>query len=293
VLHLLYDLYSMHAMADRQLQVLVTGASSGIGRAAAIELAGRGHRVFASARRLTELEALAEARAGITAVQFDVTDDAGVQAAVAQIDELTSEHGVDVLVNSAGYALGGPVEALSSEAVEHQFQTNVFGLLRVTRAFLPRMRARRAGRVINVSSVVGRVVFPGMGVYSATKFAVEALSDALRMELAGFGVFVSLIEPGFVTTDIGPASAQQSAEFPVSIDGYEDLASKAGAWVAKQIAENAIPAEQVGRRIAEAATARRPKPRYLLPASSRILLGTIGSLPAGAADRVKRRVIGL
>jgi NADP-dependent 3-hydroxy acid dehydrogenase YdfG len=293
VLHRLYDVYSMDRMADRQLQVLITGASSGIGRAAAIELAGRGHRVFAAARRLAELEALAGARAGITAVQLDVTDEAGVQAAVARIDELTSEHGVDVLVNSAGYALGGPIEALSSEAVEHQFQTNVFGLLRVTRAFLPRMRARRAGRVINVSSVVGRVVFPGMGVYSATKFAVEALSDALRMELAGFGVFVSLIEPGFVTTDIGPASAQQSAEFPVSIDGYEELASKAGTWVAKQITENAIPAEQVARRIAEAATARRPKPRYLLPASSRILIGTIGSLPAGAADRAKRRVMGL
>jgi NADP-dependent 3-hydroxy acid dehydrogenase YdfG len=293
VLHLLYDLYSMHGMADEQLQVLLTGASSGIGRAAAIELAGRGHRVFASARRLAELEALAQAHAGITAVQLDVTDEAGVQAAVAQIDELTSQHGVDVLVNNAGYALGGPIEALSSEAVEHQFQTNVFGLLRVTRAFLPRMRARGAGRLINVSSVVGRVVFPGMGVYSATKFAVEALSDALRMELAGFGVFVSLIEPGFVTTDIGPASAQQSAEFPVSIDGYEDLASKAGAWVAKQISENAIPAEQVARRIAEAATARRPKPRYLLPASSRVLISTIGSLPAGAADRAKRRVIGL
>jgi NAD(P)-dependent dehydrogenase (short-subunit alcohol dehydrogenase family) len=130
-------------------------------------------------------------------------------------------------------------------------------------------------------------------VYSMDRMADRQLPDVLRMELAGFGVFVSLIEPGFVTTDIGPASAQQSAEFPVSIDGYEELASKAGIWVAKQITENAIPAEQVARRIAEAATARRPKPRYLLPASSRILIGTIGSLPAGAADRAKRRVMGL
>ena len=291
--HLLYDVYSMDGMADTRLQVLVTGASSGIGRAGAIELAGRGHRVFASARRLAELEALAEAHSGITALPLDVTDGESVDAAVGAVDELTAGHGLDVLVNSAGYALGGPIEALSSEAVEHQFQTNVFGLLRVTRAFLPRMRARRSGRVINVSSVVGRVVFPGMGVYSASKFAVEALSDALRMELAGFGVFVSLIEPGFVTTDIGPASVAQAAAFPVNIDGYEELAGAAGEWVAKQIAENAIPAEQVARRIAEAATARRPRPRYVLPASSRVLVGAMGALPAGAADRAKRRVLGL
>jgi len=293
VLHMLYDVYSMSGMPDTQRQVLITGASSGIGRAAAIELAGRGHRVFASARRIAALEELAEPHPGIVAVPLDVTDGASVEAAVRAVDELTAGHGLDVLVNNAGYALGGPIEALSSEAVEHQFQTNVFGLLRVTRAFLPSMRARRAGRLINLSSVVGRVAFPGMGVYGATKFAVEALSDALRMELAGFGIFVSLIEPGFVATDIGAASAQQMAAFPVTIDGYEELASAAGTWVARQIAENSIPAEQVARRIADAATARRPKRRYLLPASSRLLVGTMGALPAGAADRAKRRVLGL
>ena len=289
----LYDVYSMSGMAETQLQVLITGASSGIGRAAAIELAGRGHRVFASARRLGALEELAEAHPGIVAVPLDVTEDASVAAAVRAVDELTAGHGLDVLVNNAGYALGGPVEALSSEAVEHQFQTNVFGLLRVTRAFLPAMRARRAGRLINLSSVVGRVAFPGMGVYGATKFAVEALSDALRMELASFGIFVSLIEPGFVATDIGAASAEQAAAFPVSIDGYEELAVAAGTYVAKQIAENSISAEQVGQRIADAATARRPRRRYLLPASSRILVATMGALPAAAADRAKRRVLGL
>jgi NADP-dependent 3-hydroxy acid dehydrogenase YdfG len=280
-------------MPETQLQILITGASSGIGRAAAIELAGRGHRVFASARRIAALEELAAAHPGIVAVPLDVTDDASVDTAVRAVDELTSGHGLDVLVNNAGYALGGPVEALSGEAVEHQFQTNVFGLLRVTRAFLPSMRARRAGRVINLSSVVGRVAFPGMGVYGATKFAVEALSDALRMELAGFNIFVSLIEPGFVATDIGVASAQQAAAFPVSIDGYEELATAAGTYVARQIAENSISAEQVASRIADAATARRPKRRYLLPANSRVLVALMGVLPAGAADRAKRRVLGL
>ncbi len=293
MLHMLYDVYSMDGMADTRRQVLITGASSGIGRAAAVELAGRGHRVFASARRLAALEELAQAHPGIAAVPLDVTDDASVDDAVRAVDELTAGHGLDVLVNNAGYALGGPIEALSGEAVEHQFQTNVFGLLRVTRAFLPSMRARRSGRLINLSSVVGRVAFPGMGVYGATKFAVEALSDTLRMELAGFNISVSLVEPGFVATGIGAASAQQAAEFPVTIDGYEELATAAGTWVAKQIAENAISPEQVARRIADAATARRPKARYLLPASSRVLVGTMGALPSGAADRAKRRVLGL
>jgi NADP-dependent 3-hydroxy acid dehydrogenase YdfG len=283
----------MQSMAGTQRQVLITGASSGIGRAAAIELAGRGHRVFASARRLAALEELAAAHAGIAAVPLDVTDDASVAAAVRVVDELTAGHGLDVLVNNAGYALGGPIEALSSEAVEHQFQTNVFGLLRVTRAFLPSMRARGSGRLVNVSSVVGRVAFPGMGVYSATKFAVEALSDTLRMELAGFNIFVSLVEPGFVATDIGTASVEQAAAFPVRIDGYEELAAAAGTWVAKQVKDNSISPERVARRIADAATARRPKARYVLPASSKLLVSTMGALPAGAADRAKRRVLGL
>src|SRR5271156_215506 len=216
----------------KELNVVVTGASSGIGKAAALEFAARGHTVFAAARREDELAKLAAASAArITAVPLDVTDAESVAAAATRIDELTDGHGVDVLVNSAGYALGGAVEALSSEAVQHQFQTNVFGLLDVTRAFLPRMRERRNGRIINVSSVVGRVVFPGMGVYAATKYALEALSDALRMELAPFDVSVVLVEPGFVKTDIGDASRQQAADFDLAPAGYEELIAKPAAFV--------------------------------------------------------------
>ena len=276
-----------------KLNALVTGASSGIGRATSLELAERGHRVFAAARRARELDELARSAQGIEALPLDVTDGSSVQAAAARVEELTAGHGLDVLVNAAGYALGGPVETLSSEAVQHQFQTNVFGLLDVTRAFLPRMRERRSGRIINVSSVVGRLVFPGTGVYSATKFAVEALSDALRMELAPFGVSVVLVEPGFVKTDIGAASERQAAEFTVSAAGYEDLISRGTEFVAKQIAENGIPAERVGRCIADAAEAGSPKARYLLPASGRILVGVMGALPDGTADRAKRRTLGL
>src|SRR5262249_29790030 len=152
------------------------------------------------------------------------------------------------------------------DAVEHQFQTNVFGLLDVTRAFLPRMRARHSGRIVNVSSVVGRVVFPGMGVYSATKFALEALSDALRMELAPFGVSVR-VEPGFVKTDIGEASQRQAADFAPAAQGYEELTKKTAEFVSKQVADNGIAPERVARQIARAVESRKPKARYLLPAS--------------------------
>lgn len=276
------------AEQPHELNVLVTGASSGIGRATALELARRGHIVYASARRASELEQLARANERIRAVPMDVTDSESVSAGAADVDGLSSGHGVDVLVNSAGYALAGPVEALSGEAVEHQFQTNVFGLLDVTRAFLPRMRERGSGRIINVSSVAGRVVFPGMGVYAATKFALEALSDALRMELAPFGVSVVLVEPGFVKTDIGDASRRQAADFAVTADGYEELISKASAFVAKQVAENGIAPAKVARRIADVAETDNPRARYLLPASSRVLVRLMNTLPAGAADRAKR-----
>lgn len=277
----------------KQLNVLVTGASSGIGRATSLELAGRGHRVFAAARRASVLEELARENRGIEALPIDVTDASSVRAGASCVEELTVGHGLDALVNGAGYALGGPVEALSAEAVQHQFQTNVFGLLDVTRAFLPKMRERRSGRIINVSSVVGRVVFPGMGVYSASKFALEALSDALRMEVAPFGVSVVLVEPGFVKTDIGAASRRQAADFAVAANGYEELIAKVTAYVGKQVADNGIPAERVARQIADAAEARNPKARYVMPASRRVLVGFMNSLSDGAADRAKRRAFGM
>jgi NAD(P)-dependent dehydrogenase (short-subunit alcohol dehydrogenase family) len=270
------------------MKVLVTGASSGIGRATALEFARRGHTVFAAARRASELEELARADERIEAVPIDVTDIVSVSAAAGRVDQLTAGYGVDALVNCAGYALGGPVETLSGEAVEHQFQTNVFGLLDVTRAFLPRMRVRGTGRIVNVSSVVGRVVFPGMGVYSATKFALEALSDALRMELAPFGVSVVLVEPGFVKTDIGEASQRQAATFAPAADGYEELTKKTVEFVSKQVADNGIPPQRVARQIARAVESRNPRARYLLPASSKVLVGLMTRLPDGAADRAKR-----
>jgi NAD(P)-dependent dehydrogenase (short-subunit alcohol dehydrogenase family) len=179
-----------------QLAVLVTGASSGIGRATALEFARRGHRVFAAARTGSALAELSAGSPAITAVTMDVTDPASVRAGWAKIEAETGSAGVDVLVNNAGFALTGPLEVLTDEDIQRQFATNVFGLLSLTRIVLPGMRARRSGRIINISSVLGRFAMPGVGAYAATKYAVEALSDAMRQEVAGFGIKVVIMEPG-------------------------------------------------------------------------------------------------
>lgn len=196
-------------------------------------------------------------------------------------------------MNAAGLALAGPVESLPPEAVERQFATNVFGLLELTRTFLPRMRERRRGSVINVSSVVGRFAMPGMGAYSASKHALEALSDSLRMELAPFGVSVVLIEPSWVATDIAEGPARQTKGERIGGVGYEELVAKTHAYLARQMESNSLRPERVARLVADVADARRPRPRYLVPAKARLLVRFLRSLPTQAADRGKRRALGL
>jgi NADP-dependent 3-hydroxy acid dehydrogenase YdfG len=270
--------------------ILITGASSGIGRASAIKLAADGHHIIATARREELLTQMATGnRAAITPLRLDVRDAQSIENAVARVREHAPD-GLDVLVNNAGYALSGPVETLPTDAVRAQFETNVIGLLGVTRAFLPDMRARGIGRIINLSSVVGRVTFPGMGIYGATKYAVEAICDALRIELAGFGVDVVLIEPAFVNTDIGTASAHAASEHatPNGNGDYAAMQAAIGAYLEQQIS-NAMPATKVAEVIAKAATAKRPKPRYVVPRNGRVLIGALNILPTRIADSGKRR----
>ncbi len=271
-----------------QRSALVTGASSGIGRATAIELARRGYTVFAAARREAVLADLAAATPNIRAVSMDVTDPESVRRAWAKIEAETGGAGVDVLVNNAGFALAGPVEVLAGADVERQFRTNVLGLLEVTRAVLPAMRARRAGRIINLSSVVGRTTFPGMGVYGATKYAVEALSDALRLELARFGITVVIIEPGFVATGIDAAAdASTGTGLTVHAD-YTAMVAGGAKYLAAQVAGGIAP-ERVAVTIADAAGHRRPRLRYLVPGSARTAVTVLTSLPGRLADRAKLR----
>jgi NADP-dependent 3-hydroxy acid dehydrogenase YdfG len=276
-----------------QLKILVTGASSGIGRAVAIELAQRGHTVFAAARRLAALEELAASHRGIVAVPLDVTDEKSIETAWALVDSAGQGAGIDVLVNAAGFALTGPIETLTTQEVKRQFDTNVFGLLAVTRAVLPGMRRRRAGRIVNISSVVGRTSFPAMGVYGATKYAVEALSDALRMELAPLGIKVVLIEPGFVATDIVDASSRERDDAAIAsgdVDGYRPLIEGAERFLEKQM-KQAMPAPALARTIADAAEARRPRTRYVAPVSAKGLVALFTRLPDRLADAAKRRAI--
>jgi NADP-dependent 3-hydroxy acid dehydrogenase YdfG len=271
-----------------QLNVLVTGASSGIGRATAIEFARRGHQVFAAARREEALASLAAATPNVRAVSLDVTDAESVHQAWAKIEAATGGAGVDVLVNNAGFALSGPVEVLADADVRRQFDTNVFGLLNLTRIVLPAMRERRSGAIINISSLVGRTTFAGMGVYGATKYAVEAISDALRQEVAGLGIKVVLIEPGFVATGLGEAADNHPTAGGAIPDVYTAMMARGTRYLNAQIAKG-IPPEQVAAAIVKAAEHRSPRARYVVPASARLLVGLLTSLPDKLADRAKDR----
>jgi NADP-dependent 3-hydroxy acid dehydrogenase YdfG len=276
-------------MAGR-LNVLVTGASSGIGRATAIEFAKRGHQVFAAARREEVLADLAAATPNVRAVGLDVTDAGSVRQAWGKVDASTGGAGVDVLVNNAGFALSGPIEALADADVQRQFGTNVFGLLTMTRTVLPAMRVRGSGRIINISSLVGRTTFGGMGVYGATKYAVEALSDALRQEVAGFGIKVVIIEPGFVATSLGEAADGRPAQLEEAAGAYAAMTAAGDRYVAGQIAKGIAP-EKVAAAIAAAAEHPSPRTRYVVPGSARALIALLTTLPDKLADRAKQGAV--
>jgi len=220
---------------------------------------------------------------------MDVTDTDSVRRAWAKIEASTGGAGVDVLVNNAGFALAGPVEIIADADVQRQFATNVFGLLTMTRTVLPAMRARGSGRVINISSLVGRVTFGGMGVYGATKYAVEALSDALRQEVAGFGIKVVIIEPGFVATSLGTSADARAADREIP-EEYAAQVAGGQRYLAAQIASGIAP-EKVAAAIVDAATRPSPRARYVVPGRARALIALLGTLPSGLADRAKRRAV--
>jgi NADP-dependent 3-hydroxy acid dehydrogenase YdfG len=199
--------------------VHITGCSSGIGEATARRLAADGWSVYASARRLESIERLADA--GCKLLALDVTDEQSMRAAVESIER---DHGaVGVLVNNAGYSQGGPIEQVPMEAVRRQFETNVFGVINLTQLVLGAMRTQRWGKIVNVGSMGGRLTLPGGGLYHATKYSLEAISDALRFEVRGFGVDVTLIEPGLITSDFAKTAAAKLGESDASaVDAQPD-----------------------------------------------------------------------
>ena len=274
--------------------ILVTGATAGIGRATALSFAREGHHVIAAGRRVDALESLrgeaGDARLDI--VLMDVSDEASVRRAFDEIDRLTDARGVDVLVNNAGYGLPGPLGDIGDAALRAQYETNVFGLMRVTRAAMPAMIRSRSGRIINVSSVGGRVSFPFFGAYNSTKYAVEALSDALRIEVGAFGIDVALIEPGPIKTEFAERSLTAVASVRREGSPWADVYARADALAAESERMAGKP-EEVVRAIRHAATARRPRVRYVMPRSAAIGLFFMRLLPTRWLDAVLARFVGL
>jgi NAD(P)-dependent dehydrogenase (short-subunit alcohol dehydrogenase family) len=195
-------------MPDTSKAALITGCSSGIGRATALRLARSGWTVYATARHPESISDLK--KAGCRTLTLDVTDEDSMRAAVDEVER--TEGAVGVLINNAGYSQSGAIETVPLDSVRRQFETNVFGLVRLTQLVLPKMRSQKWGKIINVGSMGGRLSFPGGGHYHATKHALEAISDALRFELRGFGIDVVLLEPGLITTEFGEAATASMAE---------------------------------------------------------------------------------
>jgi NADP-dependent 3-hydroxy acid dehydrogenase YdfG len=271
-------------MAPPSKSVLITGCSSGIGHATALHLLREGWTVHATARRpetLSELQA-----AGANTVALDVTDEASMQAAVEEIGP------VGALVNNAGYSQSGAVETIAMDALRAQFETNVFGLVRLSQLVLPGMRAAGAGRIVNIGSMGGKLTFPGGGAYHATKYAVEALSDALRFEVAGFGVQVVLIEPGLITSEFAAAAATALADGTDDTGPYAKFNAAVGTKTtdayAGPMAKLGGPPEAVAKVIAKALSARRPRPRYTVTPSAKIMLTQRALMTDRAWDRVMR-----
>ncbi len=280
--------------------ILITGATAGIGRHAALELVRQGQHVIATGRREAALQTLAdEARAlakksggRLDVLRLDVTDAASVDNAVTEVDTLTGERGIDVLVNNAGYGQMGPVETVTDADVRRQYETNVFGLLSVTRAFLPRMRARGEGRIVNVGSIGGRVTFPLMGVYNSTKYAVESLSDALRNELAPFGISVSIIEPGPIATEFNDVAMETVDRRGFDESPYEAILLRADA-VQKRFESSSSGPEVTTRAIVHACTGRRANIRYVAPRMLGFVLFFLAFVPTRLVDFVIQRAVGL
>jgi len=274
---------------QRSRTALVTGCSSGIGRQAALQLRQAGLVVYATARRPEALTGLAEN--GIHVLALDVTDEASM---VAAVEAIAASHGqVDVLVNNAGFELAGAVEETPAAEVRRLFDTNVFGLARLTQLIVPGMRAQRYGRIVNISSVFGRFAVPGGAYYAASKHAVAAFSEALRLELAGFGVRVVLVEPTAARTRLNASTvwAADGAGGPYA-RFHEDLAR----WHAQTYAgpphniagRLAVSADHVARVITRATVSRRPRARYPVGVLARGLFLLRRWLPPAAFDAFVR-----
>jgi NAD(P)-dependent dehydrogenase (short-subunit alcohol dehydrogenase family) len=262
--------------------VLITGASRGIGHAAALRMAAAGWDVYAGVRR-------AEDGPAGTPVVLDVTD----ASQVAALDEVLPDR-LDAVVNNAGVVVSGPVEALDLDDLRHQLEVNVTGQLAVTQAVLPRLRRSR-GRILFVSSVSGRVASPLTGAYNASKFAIEGLADAMRMELKPWGIAVVLIEPGSIDTDLWRNALDTADEAEAAMQPeHRELYAAHLAGMRKtipRIQKQASPVEKAADAIEQALTADRPKARYLVGTDAKVQVA-LSALPTRVVDAVIGKATG-
>jgi short-subunit dehydrogenase len=272
--------------------ILITGATAGIGRHAALTFAQRGHRVIASGRNAAALATLHAQSPQIDVVELDVADATSVAQAVVEVDRLTDGRGIDVLVNNAGYGLVGPLAEISDTKLREQFDVNVFGLMSVTRAFLPKMMQRRSGRIINVTSVSGRISLPLFGAYHASKWAVETLSDSLRMELRPFGIRVVVIEPGTIRTEFTDRSKREAGAIEAQGSPYAPVYA-ALERTADQVMAQAVGPEVISNAILRAIEARRPNARYTAPFHALLGMYLVKAMPTWLTDAVMSRMAGL
>jgi len=249
-------------MGEKRGVALVTGASSGMGRETAKRLVEQGFDVIVAARRMERLEELASQHKNITPRGVDFSNPQEVTAFCQYLSLLTTP--VSVLVNNAGYSVRGALEDVPPEAVRRVFQVNLFSLIQITQACLPAMRKKREGRIVNVSSMVGKFAFPMSGVYAATKHALEAVTDALRLEVAPFGIKVVAIRPGFVATEFNDAATRITGDLMSKTDpDYQLLYETSGAAVGKLLLNATIPGpEPMADLILEAALSENPKSVY-------------------------------
>ena len=264
--------------------ILVTGASSGIGYDAAEAFARQGHRVYAAARRVERMEPLKAL--GVVPLRMDVTDEASLEAGVRTV--LEAEGRIDALVNNAGYGYFGAIENVPLEEARRQLEVNVFGLARLCQLVIPCMREQGSGRIVNISSVAGKAVLYFGGWYHVSKFSVEALSDALRMELKPFGIDVSMIEPGGIKTNWGIIAADHLAESskgtPYEAEGLRESETIRKAYSMRLLSNPSV----VTRAISKAVNSRRPRARYRVGFGAGTLLFLHAILPTRWWDALFR-----
>lgn len=266
--------------------ILITGASSGMGHEAARMLSERGHKVYAAARRTDRMESLKQY--DIVPLCVDVTSDESAEKAVDAV--IAAEGRIDVLINNAGYGSFGPMECVPMEEAHRQLEVNVVGVARMTRLVLPYMRAQKSGRIVNVASVAGRTPIYFGGWYNASKYALEAISDATRMETSRFGIDVSIIEPGAVFSDWGRIAAENLKKTSEGSDyrKYTDkMANVFGFLYEKNPMGMMTTCNKAAKMICKASTVKRPKARYTFGLGSGMLLTMHAILPARWFDKLQ------